>query len=140
MISARRAVRTRANEVAAEAAAEVVEDGVAVGLLHLRVDEQAGVACRQRTTHRMWHGHTTHGTGSQTWQCSVGAVRARTRLGDLLGEQLDAVHRVAENDGLVDLELREMSERTRQNRDGKEEGRGRKRWNEREAKWRYHQS
>lgn len=57
---------------------ELVEDAVAVGLLHLGVDVEARVA----------------------------------QLGDLLGQQLDAVHRVAEDDGLVDLELQEVQVRT----------------------------
>ena len=47
---------------------------VTVGLLHLGVDVEAGVA----------------------------------ELGDLLGEQLDAVHAVAEDDALVDVQLREQ--------------------------------
>ena len=63
--------RTRADEVAADAVAEVVEDAVAVGLQHFSVDVETRVP----------------------------------ELGDLLGEELHAVNRVAEDDGLVDLEL-----------------------------------
>ena len=64
--------RTGADEVAADAVAEVVEDAVAVVLEHLGVRVEARVA----------------------------------EFGDLLGEELDAVGGVAEDDGLVDLELR----------------------------------
>lgn len=68
----RRNERTGADEVAANAIAEVVEDAVAVVLEHLGVRVEARVA----------------------------------EFGDLLGEEFDAVGRVAEDDGLVDLELR----------------------------------
>lgn len=65
--------QVRRDEVAGGAVAELVEDAVAVGLLHLGVDVVAGVS----------------------------------ELGNLLGQELDAVDRVAEDDGLVDLELGE---------------------------------
>lgn len=68
----RRRRRTGADEVTADAIAEVVEDAVAVVLEHLGVRVEARVA----------------------------------EFGDLLGEELDAVGGVAEDDGLVDLELR----------------------------------
>ena len=64
--------RTRGDQVAAVAVAEVVEDAVAVALQHLGVDVEAGVA----------------------------------QLRDLLGQLLDAVDAVAEDDRLVDLQLR----------------------------------
>ena len=57
------------------AAAELVEDAVAIRLFHLGVDVEAAVA----------------------------------ELGDLLREQLDAVDRVAEDNALVDVELRKES-------------------------------
>lgn len=60
-----------ADEVAADAVAEVVEDAVAVRLEHARVRVEARVA----------------------------------EFGNLLGEELDPVRRVAEDDRLVDLEL-----------------------------------
>lgn len=63
----------RRHEVTGGTVAELVEDTVAVGLLHLGVNVVAGVS----------------------------------ELGDLLGQKLDAVDRVAEDDGLVDLELGE---------------------------------
>ena len=62
-------VLTRADERAAVALAEVVEDAVAVLLVHLGVDVEARVA----------------------------------ELGDLLGQQLDSLCRVTEDDRLVDL-------------------------------------
>ncbi len=61
----------RADEVAAKAGPEVVEDPVAVRLGHPRVDVVAGVA----------------------------------QLGDLLGQLLHPLSRVAEDDALVDLQL-----------------------------------
>jgi hypothetical protein len=64
--------RTRGDQVAAVAVAEVVEDAVAVALQHLGVDVEARVA----------------------------------QLRDLLGQQLYAVDAVAEDDRLVDLQLR----------------------------------
>lgn len=64
-------VRTRGDEVAAVAIAEVVEDAVAVALQHLGVDVEAGVS----------------------------------QLSDLLRQQLHPVDRVAEDYGLVDLQL-----------------------------------
>ena len=62
---------TGADEVSAEAGPEVVEDPVAVGLVHLGVDVVAGVA----------------------------------QVRDFLGQQLDALSRVAEDDALVYLQL-----------------------------------
>ena len=56
--------RTRGNQVPRGPLAELVEDAVAVRLLHLSVDVEARI----------------------------------TELGNLLGEKLHAVHRVAEND------------------------------------------
>ena len=61
------------DQVPGRPVAELVEDAVAVGLLHLGVDVEAGEA----------------------------------ELGDLLGEELDAVDGVAENYGLVDFQLGE---------------------------------
>ena len=63
--------QVRADEIAARAVAEVVEDAVAVVLAHLGVDVEARVA----------------------------------ELGDLLGQELDTLRRVAENDRLIDLQL-----------------------------------
>mmetsp|Transcript_27995 Transcript_27995/g.88944 ORF Transcript_27995/g.88944 Transcript_27995/m.88944 type:complete len:203 (+) Transcript_27995:315-923(+) len=63
----------RGDQAPAGAVAEVVEDAVAVRLVHAGVDEEAGVA----------------------------------QLRDLLGQQLHASDRVAEDDRLVDLQLRE---------------------------------
>jgi hypothetical protein len=62
----------RADEIAAEPLAEVVEDAIAVLLSHARVDVVAGVA----------------------------------ELGDLLRQQFDALSGVAEDDRLVDLQLK----------------------------------
>mmetsp|Transcript_46946 Transcript_46946/g.78217 ORF Transcript_46946/g.78217 Transcript_46946/m.78217 type:complete len:419 (-) Transcript_46946:177-1433(-) len=63
----------RGDKVAATTVSKVVEDAVAVLLLHAGVDEEARV----------------------------------TEFGDLLGKELDTLHRVAEDDGLVDLETGE---------------------------------
>jgi hypothetical protein len=61
----------RADEVAADAVAEVVENTVTMGLQHLRVRVETGVA----------------------------------KFGDFLGQKLDSVGAVTEDNGLVDLEL-----------------------------------
>lgn len=72
-----------ADEVAADAVAEVVEDAVAVRLEHARVRVEARVA----------------------------------EFGNLLGEELDPVRRVAEDDRLVDLELEAGAKRGGVNRE-----------------------
>lgn len=66
-----KAWRTGADQIAADAVAEIVEDAIPVLLEHLGVRVEARVA----------------------------------ELGDLAGEEFDPVGRVAEDDGLVDLEL-----------------------------------
>mmetsp|Transcript_39479 Transcript_39479/g.88736 ORF Transcript_39479/g.88736 Transcript_39479/m.88736 type:complete len:202 (+) Transcript_39479:302-907(+) len=63
--------QVRGDQTPASSVPEVMEDAVAVRLVHARVDEEARVA----------------------------------ELGDLLGQELDAGHRIAEDDGLVDLQL-----------------------------------
>ena len=80
-----------------------MEDAIAVLLAHLSVDEEGAYRDSKTQSDVTVSEHTPFLTRRR----GRGERLTRSELGDLLGQQLDARDRVAEDDALVDVELGE---------------------------------